>query len=103
MADDIYAGVGANVRQARERLGMTQGSLAEATGLARTSITNIENGNQSIYVHQLVSLARALKSDPAALLRGVEALRDEPAPAARSAPIVELLDRLGSASGGRRR
>lgn len=92
MAEDIYARVGAAIRTKRDELGMTQASLAERTGLSRTSITNIEKGGQSVLLHQLVDIARAVNTDPRDFLVNLE--RDQPKVAAPSSQMADLLRRL---------
>ena len=47
---------------------MNQAEIAQAIGLTRASIANIETGRQRIPLHHLYSLARALKVDVYALL-----------------------------------
>lgn len=64
----LYREVGSKIREARERLGLTQQSLAIQVSLSRTSITNIEQGRQTILVHQLVAFARSLNLEVGALL-----------------------------------
>lgn len=68
MRNAIYASLGANIRSRRESAGMSQEVLATKVGLSRTSITNIERGRQSVFVHQLFSFAEALGIGPATLL-----------------------------------
>ena len=68
MARDIYPELGAAVREARERIGITQSELGIRVGLSRTSITNIERGRQVVLVHQLLELSAALDVAAAALL-----------------------------------
>lgn len=65
---DFYVEVGRRVRLARERLGLTQDSLATQVMLSRTSVTNIEKGRQKMLAHTLYSLAGALNVQPAELL-----------------------------------
>lgn len=101
MADDIYAKVGAAIRSKRDELGMTQASLADRTGLGRTSITNIEKGGQSILLHQLVDVARALRADPRDFLANLE--RDDAVEATPSGKMAELLSQLDTPVRGRRR
>ena len=57
---DLYAAIGTRLRTAREQRGVTQADLANALGLTRASVTNIEAGNQRIQVHTLVAAAQAL-------------------------------------------
>ena len=68
MPDDFYAHVGALMKQRRDAMGMTQRTLAVKAGVSRTSIANIERGGQSILVHQLLNIAKALKVQPMSLL-----------------------------------
>jgi transcriptional regulator with XRE-family HTH domain len=45
-SEQLYIGIGAQIKRVRESAGMTQEDLAEILNLKRTSITNIERGNQ---------------------------------------------------------
>ena len=47
---------------------MSQRELGKAIGLARTSITNIERGNQQILLHTLYDIAEALQIEVGVLL-----------------------------------
>ena len=62
--------LGRNIRAARERAvpRLTQEDLAGRAGLARTSITNIESGNQQPTLHALWHIAEALAVSPCELL-----------------------------------
>jgi transcriptional regulator with XRE-family HTH domain len=64
----FYAEIGRRVRLARERLGLTQDSLATQVMLSRTSVTNIEKGRQKVLAHTICRLAGALNVLPAELL-----------------------------------
>lgn len=76
MPDDgvaaFYAEVGRRVRAARERIRdgarMTQQQLADAVGLKRVSITNLERGRQRVPAHALADIAVALGVAPGSLL-----------------------------------
>jgi transcriptional regulator with XRE-family HTH domain len=68
MADPMYEKIGAAIRSRRETLGLSQAKLASRAGMVRTSLTMIENGAQGILVHQLLTLAAALRLSPAELL-----------------------------------
>lgn len=73
----FYRLVGARVLAARVERRLTQGELAERAGMTRTSITNLEGGNQRAPFVQLYRLAEALgMSDYRALLPSAEELRD---------------------------
>lgn len=63
----LYQLVGEKVRNLREakqgtRGRMTQSELAALVGLERTSITNIELGNQKVPLHVLYRIAESLKA-----------------------------------------
>lgn len=66
--NEIYKEVGARIRQARLRVGMSQGDLASSSGLTRTSIVNLEGGKQRIPLHRLFEIAAVLRVDPTLLL-----------------------------------
>ncbi|HEX5566724.1 MAG TPA: helix-turn-helix transcriptional regulator [Streptomyces sp.] len=66
--DGLYAALGQRLLAARRRRGVTQQELADAVGLTRASVANIEAGNQRIQVHTLIAAAQALGLDPAVLL-----------------------------------
>jgi transcriptional regulator with XRE-family HTH domain len=65
---ELYRKIGELVRIAREKAGWTQADLAKLSGLTRTSITNLEAGNQRIRVHTLLNIAQALGMPPSTLL-----------------------------------
>lgn len=58
--------VAAELQQLRKAQGITQGALAEASGIPRVSIQRYENGG-SIKIEELGILCDALGEDPAAL------------------------------------
>ena len=60
--------LGKGIRQARDRIGMKQDQLAQAVGLSRTSITNIERGRQGVQAFILARIADVLGTPPAELL-----------------------------------
>ena len=68
--DALYAHVGRRVREARRRGNVTQADLAEAIGLTRSSIANLEAGRQRIPVHLFVWIAEILDVAPHELLPG---------------------------------
>lgn len=57
----LYIELGANIRAARERAKLDQATLADAVGLVRTSITNIERGRQRPQLHVIYAIADVLK------------------------------------------
>jgi transcriptional regulator with XRE-family HTH domain len=59
---------GRAVRRLRRERGMTQAELADRLGLGRTSVTNLEKGQQNPPLSLLPELAAALGVDPLHLL-----------------------------------
>jgi len=62
----LYKALGERLRALREsqhsaRGRMTQAELAQDVGLERTSITNIERGNQKVPLHALYRICHALQ------------------------------------------
>lgn len=79
MIDDrhLYRRLGESVRAAREKFSggagrLTQAELAALVGLERTSITNIELGNQKIPLHVLYRLCEVLRVPLSEFLPSVE-------------------------------
>lgn len=66
--DWLYGAIGRRIREARLQAGMTQAALGDAVGLARTSMTNIESGNQQPTIHALWRMSDALRVSPCDLL-----------------------------------
>ena len=65
---ELYKGLGAKVRRARNRRGWTQLELARAVGLSKYSVTNVEAGRQRPPVHIALLIAMALDVPVAELL-----------------------------------
>lgn len=68
MAIDFMEAFGRAVRQIRQERGMTQGELAARLSLGRTSVTNLEKGQQSPPLSLLPEIAGALGVDPLRLV-----------------------------------
>jgi transcriptional regulator with XRE-family HTH domain len=68
MDERLNAEFGRLLRELRRRTAMSQDLLAEAAGVSRTSIVNIEAGRQGISLSTLYRLALALRLTPQALL-----------------------------------
>lgn len=69
----LYAAVGARLKRLRQaergpRGKLTQSALANEVGLERTSITNIERGNQKVPLHVLYRICEVLQVPIADLL-----------------------------------
>jgi transcriptional regulator with XRE-family HTH domain len=60
--------VGANLRRAREALGVSQEELADRAGLHRTYLSGVERGVRNPTVTVLEKIAKALKVKTSALL-----------------------------------
>jgi transcriptional regulator with XRE-family HTH domain len=58
---NLRADIGKRLRLARETAGVTQLELAEAIGLTRTSIANIEAGRQGLLLEDAAAVARKLR------------------------------------------
>lgn len=53
----IYRVLGQAVTALRHKAGITQQQLADAIGISRASIANIERGEQRVFLDQVVSIA----------------------------------------------
>jgi len=71
-ANRIYGLLGKQIRAARQEAGLTQDELAQKVGLTRTSITNIEQGQQRIHIHTLYKIAQVLNKPIADFMPPVE-------------------------------
>jgi transcriptional regulator with XRE-family HTH domain len=67
-AHQIYEAFGAQVRERRTAMRLTQLELATRIKLTRGSVANIEAGRQSVLLHQFLDIAVALRVEPARLL-----------------------------------
>ena len=68
MDERLYEELAARLRGRRAELGLSQQNVAIQAGLTRSALANIETGRQSVLVHQLYRLARALECRPENLL-----------------------------------
>ncbi len=83
---------GALVRKHRQRLGMSQETLAERAEMHRTYITSVELGGRNLSLESICKLARALNVSLSALFAQVEAGPGSGAPASRRAhSVVDIL------------
>jgi len=64
----IYALIGKQIRQYREKKDLTQEKLASDIGVSRASIANYESGKQAIYISDLYKIANSLEVEVADLL-----------------------------------
>jgi len=56
--EELYKFIGLRVKTEREDLEMSQATLAGHLGLTRTSVSNIENGQQKVQLHTLFQIAK---------------------------------------------
>jgi transcriptional regulator with XRE-family HTH domain len=61
--------LGANVREARKRLGKSQEELALDVGMKRSYLSDLERGTRNPTIKALARLAEALGVEPAELVR----------------------------------
>lgn len=64
----LYRDIGKRLREMRARNGETAQQVADVLGRARTSVTNMELGNNAIMLHDLYTLALHWKVNISALL-----------------------------------
>ncbi len=76
----LYLAFGARLRQARRLFGLTQEQLGQRVGLTRTSITNIERGEQRPPLHVIYQLAAAIAVEPHDLFPNPTELPPAPEP-----------------------
>lgn len=71
MANDICVRFGRRLRRVRNQKGIKQEQLSHKTGIARTYISQIENGRQEICLRRLEELAIGLNMKVWELMQGV--------------------------------
>lgn len=57
--EPIYATLGRAIARLRAKSGMTQQNLADAIGISRASVANIERGEQRVYLDQVLAFVDA--------------------------------------------
>jgi transcriptional regulator with XRE-family HTH domain len=62
---------GPNLREARERLGLTQEQVAQRCGVHATEVSRIEAGKRDPQISTLERLAKAVEVNPGQLLDGL--------------------------------
>ena len=62
---------GENLREARQRTGLSQEKLAAKAGIDRTYVGGAERGERNVALVNIVRLAEALEIAPADLLRRI--------------------------------
>lgn len=64
--------IGRRIREARERRDISQQKVADALGIPRTAVTNIEAGARNVSTLELTKLGALFNLSPAAFLDGAE-------------------------------
>lgn len=79
--EKLYLVLGARLKKLREgedgNPRLTQAELAGKVGLERTSITNIEKGNQKVPLHVLYKLCEVLKVDISSVLPALSEVQED--------------------------
>jgi len=70
--EDWLCRLGARVRAARERAGLTQAALADAAGMSVPTISRCEAGTREMSAYDVATLARALGVYPGGLIPEAE-------------------------------
>ena len=63
MKKTLYSTIGQQIKSQRSKLGITQQDLAESISMSRTSITNIEAGEQKVPLHTIYQICLYLDLD----------------------------------------
>lgn len=76
----LMATTGERIKQIREKKGLTQDQLAEAAGISKGFLSDVENNNKNISSQSLLRLANALGASVDYLLQGAarETVEKEP-------------------------
>jgi len=64
---------GERVRANRQRLGISQETLAQLSGVHWTFIGQVERGARNLSLHNIIKIASGLDVDPAVLVAGISA------------------------------
>ncbi|MBV0920505.1 helix-turn-helix domain-containing protein [Mycobacteroides chelonae] len=68
----VQGRIGANIRLRREKVGLSQGALAERAGIHRTFLNQLENGHRGCTVTVLARLARELDTSASVLALDID-------------------------------
>ena len=64
---------GARVRENRQRLGISQETLAQLSDVHWTFVGQVERGTRNLSLHNIIKIAGGLDVDPAVLVGGIAA------------------------------
>lgn len=82
--NDPDCSIGVALRLLRIGAGMTQNEVATVIGMERTSVTNMERGNQIVMLHKINQLAEYLGAEVEITFRPVTPNEQGQGPARRS-------------------
>jgi transcriptional regulator with XRE-family HTH domain len=68
---DIYMSFGRSVRKLREKRHLSQEAAADLAGIHATFWSRVERGIQNVSLKTISKMAKALKTSPEKLFRGV--------------------------------
>lgn len=74
----LYLHVAVQLKKRREERGLTQQQLGDMVGLKRTSISNIEGGEQKPPLHVLYTICMALGLEPVDILPSIARATTDP-------------------------
>jgi transcriptional regulator with XRE-family HTH domain len=72
MRKDPKKTFGIKIKKLRKELNMSQEALADICGLHRTYVGAVERGERNISLENIVVIARALRVNPADLLKDIK-------------------------------
>lgn len=90
--DALYKSIGERIKTRRARHGITQIDLARKVGLSRTSIANIEAGQQNAPIHVLYDICLNLGLQPNELLPSMEEIYRTPMEVANAIALEMVSD-----------
>ena len=71
MVDELYVNAGKRIRKMRNSLGYSEGELAEAAGITRKFLSEIETDKSGFSADTLFKIAKALQTDCHYILVGI--------------------------------
>lgn len=88
------ATTGERIKQIREKKGLTQDQLAEAAGISKGFLSDVENNNKNISSQSLLRLANALGASVDYLLQGAARETAEKKPVVIPPELSEAAEQL---------
>ena len=91
--EELRAAMAQRLREAREYVGLSQEEVAQALGMSRPAVTNIETGNRKVEAVELDKLATLYRQSVTFLLSGEDAVGAVPVQVQFLARAVKGLSR----------